>query len=113
MAAALEKYEHHGPSYFPTYNIYESYVGADLMIKGLLLAGKDATTAAVIKDLRSVTSYNADGLLPKVIDYATVFGKNGGDALCDWYMKAEKDGFVASTTAPICGTFLANSGGAS
>jgi hypothetical protein len=60
-----------------------------------------------------VTSYNADGLLPKAIDYATVFEKNGGDGLCDWCMKAEKNGFVASSTAPICGTCLANSGGAS
>jgi branched-chain amino acid transport system substrate-binding protein len=94
MGAALDKYEHHGPSYFPAYNIYESYVGADLMIKGLLLAGKGATSAAVIKDLRGVTSYNADGLLPRAIDYATVFGKNGGDALCDWYMKAETNDFA-------------------
>ena len=109
MAAALQKYAHRAPSDFPTYNIYESWLGADLMIKGLELAGKSPTSADVIKVLRQVKSYNGNGLLPATIDFATIFGHNLPES-CGWYMKAEKNGFVATTTAPVCAGYLPNSG---
>ena len=64
MQAALEKYSHFTPEQFPTFVQYESWLGADLMIKGLQMAGKNPTRAAVIKDLRSIKSYNGNGLLP-------------------------------------------------
>ena len=44
------------------------------MIKGLQLAGPNPTSAAVIKDLRGVKSYNVNGLLAVNIDYSTIFG---------------------------------------
>ena len=65
MQAALEKYEHFTPTQFPTFSQYEAWAGADLMIKGLLLAGPNPTRAEVIQKLRGVTSYNANGLLPQ------------------------------------------------
>ena len=40
LASALQKYEHRSSSEFPTYDVYQAWVGADLMIKGLELAGK-------------------------------------------------------------------------
>jgi hypothetical protein len=74
MGAALQKYEHRAPSDFPTYDVYQEWIGADLMIKGLGLAGKNPTSSGVIKALRGVTAYNANGLLPTSLDYATNFG---------------------------------------
>ena len=112
MAAALQKYQHRAPSNFPPYNIYESYVGADLMIEGIQLAGKNPTHASVIKALRNVKSYNADGLLPESINFSTIFGHNLPKS-CGWYMKAEANGFVATTKAPVCSGYLPNSNTAS
>jgi len=112
MAAALQKYAHRSPSNFPTYNVYESYVGADLMIDGIQLAGKNPTHATIIKALRNVKSYNADGLLPDTINFSTIFGHNLPKS-CGWYMKAETNGFVATTKAPVCSGYLPNSNTAS
>ncbi len=39
MGAALEKYQHFNSSQFPSFGQYESWTGADLMIKGMSLAG--------------------------------------------------------------------------
>ncbi|MHB1583988.1 MAG: ABC transporter substrate-binding protein [Acidimicrobiales bacterium] len=103
MAAALQKYEHRPPSQFPTYSIYESWMGADLMIKGLQLAGKNPTPAKVIKSLRGIKSYNGNGLLPEPIDYSTVFGHDLPKS-CGWYLRAAKNGFVPTSSRPVCGT---------
>lgn len=103
MAAALDKYEHRPPADFPTIDLYESWLGADLMIKGIQLAGNDPTPAKVIKALRGVKAYNGGGILPISIDYATIFGHDPPRA-CDWFLQAKKQGFVAATTKPICGT---------
>ncbi|MGD0311310.1 MAG: ABC transporter substrate-binding protein [Acidimicrobiales bacterium] len=102
MAAALQKYEHFSKSQFPTFSQYESWAGADLMIKGLEMAGPNPTRAAVIKDLRGLKSYDANGLLPKPINYSTIFGHDTPD--CTWIMKAETNGFTPVSTQPICGS---------
>ena len=74
MQAAMEKYEHFSKTDFPSFGQYEAWVGADLMIKGLQMAGASPTRATVINDLRSIKSYNANGLLPQSINYSTIFG---------------------------------------
>ena len=74
MQAAMEKYAHFTKTQFPTFGQYEAWAGADLMIKGLEMARENPTRAAVIKDLRSLKSYNVNGLLPNPIDYSTIFG---------------------------------------
>jgi hypothetical protein len=73
------------------------------MIKGLTLAGKNPTRAAVISDLRHLKSYNGNGLLPQTINYTNDFGKDLPKS-CGWYMIAEKNGFVPASTTPSCGT---------
>ncbi len=103
MQAALEKYEHFKPGAFPNFSQYESWLGADLMIKGLELAGKNPTRAGVISALRNIKSYNGNGLLPETIDYATVFGHDPAKS-CGWYMIAEKKGFVPASSQTTCGT---------
>ena len=105
MAAALKQYQHFTPSQFPNYSQYESWTGADLMIKGLQLAGKHPTHAGVISALRHVKSYNANGLLPNTIDYSTIFG-HSPEPTCEYYMVARSKGFVSAAPQPICGRDL-------
>ena len=112
MQAAMEKYANFTPTQFPTFGQYEAWAGADLMIKGLLLAGPNPTRSAVINDLRGVTSYNANGLLPVTHDYSTNFGKNPPET-CAWIMKAEKTGFALNSPTPACGTDLPHTATAS
>ena len=54
LTTALQKYEHRPPSQFYDYGIAEAWLGADLMLKGIQLAGADPTSAKVIHALRSV-----------------------------------------------------------
>jgi hypothetical protein len=103
MQAAMEKYAHFTKKQFPTLGQYEAWAGADLMIKGLELAGANPTRAAVIKDLRGLKSYSVNGLLPQPINYSTIFGHDPAKT-CAWVMKAVKTGFVATSAQPYCGT---------
>ena len=105
MAAALKKYEHRSSSDFPTFNIYESWLGADLMITGLQTAGSNPTHSAVIKALRGLKSYNGNGLLPHPINYATIFGHDLAQT-CFWVLRAEKTGFTTVSSNPVCGKDL-------
>jgi branched-chain amino acid transport system substrate-binding protein len=102
MQAAMEKYAHFTKSDFPSFSQYEAWAGADLMIKGLELAGKNPTRAAVITDLRGLKSYTANGLLPEPIDYSTIFGHDL-PRQCSWVMQAEKNGFEPVSSQPVCG----------
>ncbi len=105
MQAAMEKYQHFTKSQFPTFGQAEAWAGADLMIKGLEMAGKNPTRPAVIKDLRGLKAYNDNGQLPITINYSTIFGHDPAQT-CAWIMKAVKNGFVPWSTKPFCGTDL-------
>ena len=105
MQAAMEKYANFTKSQFPTFGQYEAWAGADLMIKGLQMAGANPTQAAVIKDLRGLKSYDANGLLPESINYSTIFGHDPAKT-CAWVMQAQKNGFTAVSSQPYCGTDL-------
>ena len=76
------------------------------------MAGANPTRAAVIKDLRSIKSYTANGLLPKPIDYATNFGHDPAEQ-CVWVLRAEKSGFVPASSQPVCGTDIKGTSSAS
>lgn len=103
MQAAMEKYAHWSNTQFPTLYQYESWAGADLMIKGLQSAGSDPTGAKVITALRGIKSYDANGLLPNPLNYTTTFGHDPPKQ-CIWILRAEKHGFVPTQTLPFCGT---------
>jgi ABC-type branched-subunit amino acid transport system substrate-binding protein len=105
MQSALEKYAHFTSSQFPNFSQYESWLGADLMIQGLEMAGKNPTRPGVIHALRSVKSYNGNGILAQKINFTNDFGKDLAKS-CGWYMLAEKNGFVPSSSKPFCGTDL-------
>jgi len=105
MQAAMEKYAHFSKTQFATFGQTESWLGADLMIKGLQMAGANPTRAAVIKDLRSIKAYNGNGLLPITINYSTIFGHD--PANCSWVVKAGKTGFTPISSQPFCGHDIA------
>jgi branched-chain amino acid transport system substrate-binding protein len=107
MQSALEKYANFTPSEFPSFSQYESWLGADLMIKGLELAGPNPTHASVISALRNLKSYNGNGLLPETVNFSTDFGHDLAQS-CGWYMIAEKHGFVPASSTPTCGKDLPN-----
>ncbi len=103
MQAALIKYDSFKKSQFPTFEEYEAWVGADLMIKGMQLSGQDPTSAGVIKSLRGVTNYNAGGLLPNSINFSTIFGHDPAKT-CEYYLQAQSKGFVPVSSQPMCGS---------
>jgi len=103
MQAAMEKYDGYSKSDFPSFSEYEAWLGADLMIKGLQLAGQNPTHASVIKALRGVKSYNGNGLLPQSWNYSTDFGHDDAKS-CSWFVQATKTGFVPVSSQPTCGT---------
>jgi branched-chain amino acid transport system substrate-binding protein len=105
MQAAMEKYAHFTKSDFPSFSQYEAWAGADLMIKGLQLAGPNPTRANVIKDLRNLKSYNANGLLPQSINYSTIFGHDPAEE-CSWVVQATTTGFKMAGTQAYCGKDL-------
>lgn len=105
MVAALQKYQHFSKTDFPDFGQYESWLGADLMIKGIQKAGQNPSRSAVIKSLRSIKSYNGNGILPYSINYSTIFGHDLPQQ-CAWYMQARPNGFVATSAQPVCGTDL-------
>jgi len=45
------------------------YVGADLLIKGLKVAGKCPTRASFIDNLRKVTNYDGAGMIPQKVSF--------------------------------------------
>jgi branched-chain amino acid transport system substrate-binding protein len=61
------------PGTIPDYGMQGSYIAADLMIKGLEVAGQNPTRKSFISNLRQVTNYNAAGLLPSTTSF-TNFG---------------------------------------
>lgn len=109
MAAALQKYAHRPPSKFPDFGVYEAWLGADLMIRGIQQAGGNPTQAGVVRALRKIKSYDGNGLLPVPIDYSTVFGK-GVRPMCDWFVQAQRNGFVPVSPKPFCGVDIPGTG---
>ena len=105
MQSAVEKYDGWTKSDFPTFVQDEAWLGAELMIQGIQMAGSNPTHASVIKELRSIKSWNGDGLLPFNIDFATDFGHMSSPN-CIWLTKAEKNGYVPEGKNPVCGTYI-------
>jgi branched-chain amino acid transport system substrate-binding protein len=106
---ALQKYSGMAKTDFPTFNIYEGWLGADLFIKGLQMSGSNPTRSAVIKNLRSITSYNGGGLLPQSYNYSTIFGHDA-PSTCTYYLQADATNFKLVSTQPICGSDIPGTG---
>jgi branched-chain amino acid transport system substrate-binding protein len=100
------------PSYvegtYPTYGLSTAYLGADLMIKGLEVAGQNPTRQSFISNLTQVTNYDASGLLPVPVAF-NHFGTSNAQ-LCGWLVQVKGSNFVTINNGkPICGTYIPNS----
>jgi hypothetical protein len=115
LTSALQKYEHRPASQFYDFGIAEAWLGADLMLKGIGLAGARPTSVRVIHALRNVKAYNGNGLLAQNVNFSTAFGHDPAKT-CLWYLQAQKKGFVPTSSKPWCGhdipgTSVGGSGG--
>jgi branched-chain amino acid transport system substrate-binding protein len=106
--AAFKKYAGFKSGDFPDFGQNEAYLGADLMITGLEKAGANPTPESTIKALRSITAYNAGGILPVTLDYSTNFGYNTKEE-CVWNEVAGKSGFTAASATPSCAPYVEGS----
>ncbi len=106
---ALLKYQNVPLANFPSFDVYEGWLGADLMIKGLQLAGPTPTRTSIISHLRQLNGYDGGGLLPEKINYATIFGHDS-PVTCSYATRAETNGFVMASSKPICGSDIAGTG---
>ena len=66
--ADFAKYE--GFTGIPDFGWTEGYVSADLLIKGLEVAGQNPTRSSFIDNLRKVTNYNVEGLATNTVNYS-------------------------------------------
>ena len=81
----------------------QGFVGADLLITGLKVAGKCPTRASFIDNLRKVTSWNGGGLIPEKISFkGPGVMPNGNPSVCTWYMIAKGTDLVPDAK-PTCG----------
>ncbi|MGO8860956.1 MAG: ABC transporter substrate-binding protein [Acidimicrobiales bacterium] len=102
--SALAKYAHY--TGVPDFTWYEGWGGADLMIKGLELAGKNPTQSGFIADLHKVTDYSANGLFGPVSFSPSDFGK-APKSLCEYLVQLEGHAYTHPTQ--VCGVILPNS----
>ena len=85
----------------------QGFLGADLLIKGLKVAGKCPTRASFINNLRNVTSYDGNGLLPEKISFkGPGLMPNGNPATCTWYMIAKGTDLVPDAKATCGGKII-------
>ena len=105
--SALATYEHY--TAIPDNEYYYGWISADLLIKGLEVAGNHATRQSYIAGLRKVTNYDAGGLIPVPIDF-TQFGQPPSQS-CTWNLRLVGSTFVPdpSNGKPVCGTLIPNS----
>jgi branched-chain amino acid transport system substrate-binding protein len=105
MLADLEKYTAYKGG-IPSLNIDFAYESADLMIKGLQLAGPNPSRQAFISNLRQVSSYDAAGLLPSPVTFQN-FGSIGmlPEVQCVYFVQIVGHGYVPvpANGQPVCG----------
>ncbi len=109
MKATFTKYA--GFSGVPDIQWASGYVGADLVIKGLELAGKNPTRQSFMNGLRGVTNYTAGGLLPNPANFSLSEFGTSPDTACGYFTKLQGSTFVPvpADGKPVCGTKIPNS----
>jgi branched-chain amino acid transport system substrate-binding protein len=108
MVDALTKYE---PTVtgIPSLGVYGSYYAADIMIKGLEVAGANPTRASFISALRGVSNYTGGGLFSPGISF-TGFGTTAMFPAqgCNDFVQLQGDKFV-TVGKNVCGKLVATS----
>ena len=105
MIAALKQFDTKYKGGDPDFGLAGGWTSADLMIKGLQVAGQNPTRQSFIANLSKVTDYDAGGLLAQKWTFAN-FGQPP-DTVCDYYPQLQGTKFVPSKN--FCGTPIAGS----
>lgn len=83
------------------------YVGADLFIKGLKVAGQCPTREKFISELRKVTSYDGAGMLPGKVSFVpNGIMPNGNPITCNWFTAAKGADLVPDAKATCGGKYI-------
>jgi branched-chain amino acid transport system substrate-binding protein len=107
--SALAQYAHF--TGVPGFDYYQGWLSADLMIKGLEVAGQNPTRTSFETGLHGVTNYDAGGLLPTADNFSlSLFGQLP-QTQCDYYLQLKGTTFVPvpADGKPFCGQLLPNS----
>ena len=97
--AALKQYA--GFTGVPGFDYQEGWISADLLVKGLEVAGANPTRVSFIGNLRQVTNYTAGGLLAQPTNFETY--TQIPPQRCAYYAQLEGNAFIVSTPTPVCG----------
>ena len=104
--AAMGRYQ---PAAVPVrWSTQMGWLSADVLIKGLQVAGRNPTRAAFITNLRQVTDYTAGGMVTTV-DFKHDFGTPNNN-LCLYFLQVKGTDAVPLSTQPTCGKPIPNSG---
>jgi hypothetical protein len=94
-----------GPAAYPTFGTTIAYLGSDIMIHGLQLAGPNPTRKSFVSDMTQVSSYNDNGLLPQTIGWNHQGQLAATD--CSYFAKVVGTNFVTVNGGkPYCGALL-------
>jgi branched-chain amino acid transport system substrate-binding protein len=108
MLDAITKYNPGINDTLPDLGLYGSYISAELMIKGLELAGKNPTRQAFISQMRRLTNWNANGILPTPVSF-THFGTKGmlPPRACTYFVQLKGKKFVLADGGKlVCGKLI-------
>jgi branched-chain amino acid transport system substrate-binding protein len=107
--SALAQYAHF--TGVPGFDYYEGWLSADLLIKGLEVAGTNPTRQSFESGLHGVTSYDGGGLLGTPQNFSlSVFGQLP-QTQCSYYVRLQGTTFVPvpADGKPFCGQLIPNS----
>lgn len=102
---AFAKYENfHG---IPNLNWTYGWLSADLFVQGLKAAGQNPTRASFISNLRNVTNWDGEGLLPTASNFSLAdFGKFPPTS-CSYFVRLQGNSFVVINNGkPVCGAIV-------
>jgi branched-chain amino acid transport system substrate-binding protein len=100
--AAFKQYENF--TGVPGFDWAQGYMSADLLIKGLQVAGQNPTRASFISNLRQVSRYDAGGLLQAPVNFSQA--QVIPTTQCAYYNQLVGHQFVLATPKPVCGTLI-------
>ncbi len=100
--AAFKQYENFSGT--PGFDWSEGWTSADLLIKGLEVAGQNPTRASFISNLRQVTNYTAGGLLSDPVNFPDY--QTPPKTECVYIDQLQGSHFLVATPKPICGTLI-------
>ena len=104
---AFAKYENfHG---IPNLNWTYGWLAADLFIQGLKVAGQNPTRTSFISNLRNVTNWDGEGLLPTASNFSLADYGHFPTTSCSYFVRLQSNSFVVINSGkPVCGS-IANS----